>query len=398
MVGTVVDAESQAERISRVLREVVTEAHRRNASLPIAGPDESGAFPASEGGVFGIVISELARVVADANELRGEVIRTCRSGRTILLTAANTGALRLYLASHVVDEVSEHGARWALEAGVDPVDFMDCWRHEYLPLARVVSDHDLSIDLLGETERARVEKLISADSDDVPSAILALCLEAFFLSHDRAALEAVYGAGVVLEAHRSWLEVLRSPGEAAELGKVVWLSAITPGALISLAVESGRWIAEKVPPRVLVALALGGAWLIHGRASARNWRRLRDGVGTGLLAISDLYIGCVQAQRTFAQASAPRPDWSGLAECLPTEALIIRACMTALAADPSGRRSGPRLAGGELARLGIAVTPEMVDRYLRDTGCFRLLEDGLWQLGHPATGQTATVDASVVFD
>jgi predicted nucleic acid-binding protein len=398
MVGTVVGAESRAEQISRALREVATEAHRRNAALPIVGPDERGAFPPSESGVFGMVVSELARVVADANELRGEVIRTCRAGRTILLTAANTGALRLYLASHVVEEVTEHGARWALEAGVDPAHFMDCWRHEYLPLARVVSDRDLSIDLLGEAERARVENLMSADSDDVPSAILALCLEAFFLSHDRAALEAVYGAGVVLETHRSWLEVLRSPGEAAELGKLIWLSAITPGALVSLAVESGRWIAEKVSPWVLVALALGGAWLVHERASARNWRQLRDGVGTGLLAISDLYIGCVQAQRTFAQASAPRPDWSGLAECLPSEALITRACMTALAADPSGRRSGPQLAGSELARLGIAVTPEMVDRYLGDAGCFRLLDDGLWQLGHPATRQTATLESSVVFD
>jgi hypothetical protein len=91
----------------------------------------------------------------------------------------------------------------------------------------------------------------------------------------------------------------------------------------------------------------------------------------------------VQAQRAFAQASAPRPDWSGLAECLPSEALITRACMMALAGAPSGRRAGPSLIDGELARLGIAVTPEMVDRYLRDAGCFRLLDDGLWQLGHP---------------
>lgn len=384
-------SESPAERISAVLRGVVAEAHLRNARRPITGPDRDGAFPPSESGVFGMVISELARVVADANELRGEVIRTCRSGRTILLTAANTGALRLYLASHVVEEVTEHGGRWALEAGVDPADFMDCWRHEYLPLARVIRDRDLSIDLLGEAERARVEELISADSDDVPSAVLALCLGAFFLSHDRAALEAVYGEGVVLEDHRSWLEVLRSPGEAAELGKVVWLSAITPGALISVALESGRWVAEKVPPWVLVALAFGGAWLAHERTSARNWRRLRDGVGTGLLAISDLYIGCVQAQRTFVQASAPRPDWSDLVDSLPSEALITRACMTALAAAPSGRRSGPSLVDSELALLGIAATPEMVDRYLRDGGCFRLLDGGLWQLGHPAVGQTAAV-------
>jgi hypothetical protein len=374
-----------AERISLALRGLVQEAHRKNAKLAIVGPDDRGGFPErSDARAWGLIDGGVPRLVADANELRGEVIRTCRSGRTVLVTAANVGALRLYLASHVAAEMAEHGERWASEAELCPEEFMACWRRDYLPLARVVADQDLSIDLLDASERGRVERLVEADSDDVPSAILALCLGAFFLSHDRAALEAVYGEGIDIEAHREWLGILRSSGDAGELGKLVLVSAITPTALVAGAVESGRWISRHVSPWAFLALIIGGAWFAYERVPSETWRQLRSGLGTGILAFGDLYFRYLEAHRTFALASAPAPDWSELADCLPTEALAIRASMLDLVTGPSGTRSSKKLSDDALARFGVEVVPTMLERYLADAGCFRALGSGLWQLGHPA--------------
>jgi predicted nucleic acid-binding protein len=398
VAGAVVSTESSADRISRALRHAVAEAHLRNAGLAIVGPDEGGAFPGSETRPWGLVGAEVPRVVADANELRGEVIRTCRHGRTVLVTAANTGALRLYLASHVVGEMAEHGERWALEADIDPKDFKECWQSDYLPLARVISDEGLSPDLLDDVERIRVEALTAADSDDVPSAILALCLGAFFLSHDRAPLEAVYGEEVDLQAHRAWLGVLRSSGEAAELGKLVWLSAITPTALFTVASEGARWLARRVSPWVLAAALLGGVWFVNGRMSWRSWRRLRDGAGAGLLAFSELYLHCLQAQQTFARASAPRPTWTDLSDCVPTQSLITRLCMRTVAGSLPGSRSGPELAEALRSRSGIDVVPEMLERNLTAAGCFRQLYNGNWQLGHPAPARRVGVEEPPALD
>jgi hypothetical protein len=382
-----------AERISAALRGLVEDAHQRNAKLAIVGPDERGAFPErSDARAWGLIDAGVPRVVADANELRGDVIRTCRAGRTVLVTSANVGALRFYLASHVVGEMAEHGERWAIEAGVCPEEFLECWRNEYLPLARVVADGGLSLDLLGPVERARVEHLLEVDPDDAPSAILALCLGAFFLSHDRAPLEAVYGEGIDIEAHRAWLRILRSSGDAGELGKLVLVSAITPTALVMGAFEGGRWISRRLSPWALAALILGGALLAYEHVPGDTWHRLRSGLGAGFLAFGDLYVRYLAAHRTFAQASAPAPSWPELTDCLPTAVLCTRACMSALAAGPSGARSSAEFAEGELARLGVEVAPQMLERYLADAGCFRSLDDGLWQLGHPAEAHLSPIE------
>jgi predicted nucleic acid-binding protein len=372
------------ERISRVLRQLVEDAHRKNAALPIVGPDHLGAFPDSGARAWGLIDGGVPAIVADANELRGEVIRTCRHGRTILVTAANVGALRIYLASHVVGELAEHGERWAIEAGISPTAFRDCWQRDYLPLARVIADEELRLDLLSPSERDRVEALVEADSDDVPSAILALSLGAFFVSHDRAALRAVYGPGIDIEAHRDWLEVLRSSGEAGELGKLVLVSAITPTALVAGALEGGRWISRRLGPWALLPLALGGALLAHERISGESWRRMWSGFGELAVAFTDLYLRYLHAHQTFAAAAATSPNWAELIRCNPAEDVVTRACMRALAATPAATRSATELAEEELRRLGVEVEAATIDRVLGMSGCFRPLAEGAWQLAHPA--------------
>lgn len=67
----------------------VTSAHQRARWAPIVGPDEAGRFP--EWG-------RMQRpVVVDANILRRDLGRVCRNGeRLVMVSAANTGAIRLY--------------------------------------------------------------------------------------------------------------------------------------------------------------------------------------------------------------------------------------------------------------------------------------------------------------
>src|SRR5665811_1626531 len=96
----------------QLVREMLSLAHARNALAPIHRPDEQGAFVSST-----LACATLGRgvppIVADANRLRENILYTCRTGRrTVLITAANAGATRIFCASHVLEEVAEHAREW----------------------------------------------------------------------------------------------------------------------------------------------------------------------------------------------------------------------------------------------------------------------------------------------
>lgn len=81
--------------------------------------------------------------MVDANILRNDIRRFCRTGqRTVLVSAANAGCIRLFCARHVYDEVIEHSGEWTATGPVTRDDFLRAWLLEYLPLIRVVSIGD----------------------------------------------------------------------------------------------------------------------------------------------------------------------------------------------------------------------------------------------------------------
>jgi predicted nucleic acid-binding protein len=155
--------------------------HLIATTLPITGADAAGCFTTPG-------ISALPPLVADANVLNRDVIRAARTGkRTILLNAANSGLLRLFVADHVLAEVVEHAGRMAQRAKVSTGAYLECWQKQYLPLLRLVEVRD---GLLGAAEQARVDLLAAGpaamrDPDDVPTAVLTLQLGAVLLSTDR---------------------------------------------------------------------------------------------------------------------------------------------------------------------------------------------------------------------
>jgi predicted nucleic acid-binding protein len=183
------DAELQVERLVRSL-------HRQANVSPIEFADNAGAFPSV------ILLPQASPLVLDANMIRGELIRIARTGRTVLVNAANSGVFRLFVAQHVVDEVWEHYATWARRKNVDAVDVRKVWEAELLPLLRCVSIPDgwTTVD-----ESSRIATLArpgpDGDPDDVPTATLALLLGAPLLSRDGKPLDAVYGPDFDQDAH-----------------------------------------------------------------------------------------------------------------------------------------------------------------------------------------------------
>jgi predicted nucleic acid-binding protein len=155
-------------------------------------------------------------VVVDANVLRGEILRVVRcGGKTFLLTLAAVEWLRIFAATHVIDEVSEHLPEWAVDGNVALADAARVWRDEFAPL---ITRADLDVRWLSAGEQERVAALalpVTGDPDDVPTAVAALALRAALLSTDKKVLRAVYGDDFNLDRHKRYATALRSGGLSA---------------------------------------------------------------------------------------------------------------------------------------------------------------------------------------
>ncbi len=143
------------EWVAQTLREAVADAHRESALKAIRFPDSNGAFPAD-------ILLRPPPVVVDANILRDDILRVCRTGqRTVLVTAANAGLLRLFCAEHVSDEVVKHSGEWTASGPVTREGFLRQWLLEYLPLIRIVKIDEGHLAWLDPAELARVNYLAS---------------------------------------------------------------------------------------------------------------------------------------------------------------------------------------------------------------------------------------------
>lgn len=375
-LGCVGDGFDSPEDFARLFCGMVVGMHKANAVAPIRFPSPQGAFP-------GDILLRPPPVVVDANVLRNDILRACRTGqRTVLVTAANAGLLRLFCAEHVYREVIEHSGDWTVGGPVTRDAFLRRWLLEYLPLIRVVPIEEGHLSWLDPAELARIRHLAqpSQDPDDVPSAVLALLLEAFFLSEDGDPLRAVHG--IVPPRHREWVSILKAGGDAGELGKTVAL-AVNLTALAGHGLAStARRVAVATSLWLLVAAGLGAAWWYLKRPASTR-QRVASIAGSVLNCALGAVIAYQEVQDQFTNAAPKNSSWASLAAVLPPSAVLGRACLHTLARSPGGDRSAAELAA-ELPYLGVAQGEAKVRQALRGSGPFTEVWQGRWQTGHVA--------------
>jgi len=369
-----------SEAFEMSLRESLVNVHMHSAQVPIRFPTAHGAFPSDPQ-----LVTPLA-VVPDACRLRDDVLYACRrERRTVLITAANAGLLRLFCAPHVIDEVERHSGDWTRGSGVSQRQFLSRWRTEYLPVIRVVFG-DLA-DTLDADEGDRLAALARIDPDDVPSATLALVLEAFYLSNDAAALRAVYGADADLSAHDEWLEVLKAGGDAGELGRMFQLAANVIGLLGSgLMTGSRRLLSSLGPWGALLLVLLAAAALRKTSEEARQ--RVTGVAGSMLLGLAQLFAAYQVIAERFQRAVPAVPSWTSLATSIHGDALLARVSLHTLARNPIGHHSAAELAH-RLPLIDVASGEAKVRGSLRSHSYFFEAWRGRWQVGQPDTSVMA---------
>lgn len=360
---------------SRPWRLAVSASHRQGiVSTATPLPTSDGVFP-------GCLLSTVPPIVVDACILRDDILYACRNAcRTVLVTAASEGVLRLCGAQHVLDEVFEHADVWATKAGVSPETFLTRWLVDYLPLIRVFQPTEVRSELLHPDEAARMTLLATQDPDDVPSATLALVLGAFYLTKDRTALRAVYGSGFDVAGHERWVDLLRAGSDVGQLAQMVALAAsVLQGAAQALwdstAGRRGRGTQFTVLGVLAGALVV---WLWH--ASPETRERLRTMATRAFDLLADYQI----LKQAFLSAAAPVPDWDELAVTIPPDAALARACLSLL-----GRSGGSLHSAREVAQmlpdsLAVPRGEAKIRHALREFACFAEPLPGAFQAGHVA--------------
>jgi hypothetical protein len=358
-------------------RHYLTGVHRQNAALPIVGADEHGAFVES---LLDALAGEALPIVVDANVLRNDIGYFCRHGRrTGLVTATNARIMRLYCAAHVFGEVEEHAARWAGEMGLGVDEYLAVWGENYVPLLRLVDTTGMEA-LLLPGERARIDRLGRfRDLDDVPSAVLALAMGAFFASEDGAPHEAVYDRQLTIEERAAWRTIVFTGGDSAELRRMISFTGIPPALAVWGGVALGRRLWAWSPFLLLGALALAG---VLARRVPRE--RYRDAGQAAVAALSWLathvHEPLLEAGEALRSALPAFPAWDTLVAGVSRDGALARACLYELARSRSSPMSARDLAGA-LPALGIGQAPPRVGQVLHRYGCFVEPYRGVWQLG-----------------
>jgi predicted nucleic acid-binding protein len=364
--------------IREAVDQYLTQVHEGNADRLIRAADGNGAFPDA---IFGELFRQASfAVVADTNLLLQDIADSCkRSRRLALVTATNTGAVRLFCAEHVVREVEAHALAFSADVGVNARDFVTRWRAEYVPLLRVVPDDAIPAALFTEAERLRVQRLNA--SKDVPSVRLAIALGALFLTKDQAPRAAVYDTRVSAGYLENWLSSIRGGNTADELAKFGYSALLIPALMLEGGFHFISALASNAPWALLPLL--GG--LAYG--ATRIPREHYGKVGSVLTYGAEIYAAFreryVVAMEAFRQREPDPPPWSQLAQELSRRAVLLRACLFSLARSPRSHLSAVELAR-RVPELGVAQSAARVREVLRSSACCHEPYRGRWQLGKPA--------------
>lgn len=368
------------------VEELLTKTHTKNSEAPTKYADQAGAFVEP---IIDAFFGEAFPIVPDANVLRGNIGRMCRDGRrTVLLTGANTGTFRLYCAEHVLVEVARHAERWASEMKIAPDTYFRCWERDFLPHLRLVRTTNLR-SLLSPEERGRIDAL--PDRDDIPSAMLALSLGAFYLTEDAHARFAAYGEEADAEELRRWLDPLRCGGNAGELQKLMVIASAVPVLTIAGLWTSGRWLYSKTPWALAIAAGLG--LFAASRVKRETYRATGGVLGRALTYFVVGIIGPYnENMEQFAKMAPATPSWDALLRVNDRDSVLTRACLQTLARARKLPMSASELASRPPA-LGVGRSAQRIGKILRNNPCFFEPYFRLWQVGE-APVKAPVADAS----
>ncbi|MEV1319446.1 PIN domain-containing protein [Micromonospora arborensis] len=362
---------------------ILEQAHRRNSASPVSTPDERGRFAPA-------MLPEVFPVVVDANALRDDLLRVAAGkGRTLMLNAANSGVLRLFCAPHVVEEVEQHLEEWSAQKRLEPPAVRAAWRGYVAPLLRCVQVPD---GLTTVVEQRRLGFLAQrshvgdyCDPDDVPTATLAILLNAALLSKDRAPLRAVYGEMHDHLAHAQRLNELRAVGDLGPLGGLIGALNALLGVAVDGLFHGAFATARRVPWPWLVVGALATAGTIRYLVAPETRHRLQTVLGMSLssvsAAVAEVLAHREDAKRQFATLLPVQPGWHEITEHRNPAATLTRACLHHLAHSPQSDLSAKELTE-LLWRTGdVAAGEARVRSTLRGMAAFSEPGRGRFQVG-----------------
>ncbi len=376
---------------------------RPRQALPLssaapAGPDGRGEFPVRFGmageplrlssGASPLVVRP---VVVDANTLRDDLRRACRTmHRTSLLDAAARRGLRLYCPEHVAGELHEHLAEW-VDGVVPLVAAHEVLKEHYFPILRVVNVPDGPLD---PDEGARLAQLEVDDRDDVPTAILALLLNAPVLTRDRRLLRAVHGNDANIDDLTEWLRIAlagRALGEADEQLLFATIGAQLLGrGSIAGATKLIRMLGS-LPPLAQIAILAGTTGLaVAARRPIADFlisvRRVFAQSAERLLPELEAWAAERETALAWLHAAAPPMGPNSVVSNFPTISddadALVRLCVYVLG-RAEGAISAASLRRGLPTEIAAYVAVTQIRAVLRESVCFYQLPRGRWQLGRP---------------
>ena len=364
-----VEAKTSAEAVAQLVRQL----HLQNASGPLNSADEAGAFRESN---LASLYGEALPIVLDANTLRGDVARACKQGhRTVLTSAANEGAFRIYCAAHIIGEFEEHGQRWSSEYSIDYAPYRQCWEEHYRPLVRLVDTSRLDV-LLSPDEQQRISEL--TDRDDIPSVTLALAIQAVYLSEDRRAHYTVYNFTTTFEERKGWLQPLMAASDHAQLSLYVNVTLLVPVAGITGLFEIAKrlqCVLPSAPFMLFGAVAIAGFLFGRDKAAA---------IISGLKTVGQFYcdgmlMPAVEKREAHQRLIPQIPTWDELLETNSRTQVLTRAVMHRMARSRSDIPTA-REVSVLLLCVPVDTSPARVGRVLH-SGNFVATYRGCWQLG-----------------
>lgn len=360
---------------------MLTAMHGRASAVALEAPSADGVFPPA-----GIV--QPRPLVGDTRFLGGDVGYACRKGqRTTLITATNAQVFRLFCAQHVVDEVVEHHGLWSdhERTTVTSAQFMERWRQEHERMIRVIPDNGIPWEWFSPAERDRLGQLKIDDVDDIPSVKLALATRGLYLSKDKDALRAAYGAAADLIDHEEWLIRIRTGSDAAELMRMLHGSGTLTLAAGHGAFRGAQWIYDRLGD-VSILLGAGAALLIWEWLRQPPRASLRAGATKMIELVATVGLEQREREAQYMRALPVVPAWTDLLETNDPDAVLGRACLYYLAREPYGHTSATELAAK--IRQQFPCSDGRVRLLLRATPCFTEVGRGRWQVGRMVAGPT----------